>query len=125
MHEYLGVGFARDVIVFIIEQLFAQFHVIGQLSVEGETEPFMLFDVVAFERLCVTAVFQSAGGISNVSNSRSAAVFLHERLVLVAMPEAKYLVHAPRVFVRVDEMLSAWIVCGDTGGKLPAILYVL
>ena len=80
VHEYFGVGFAGKMIVLVIEQFLAKFHVIGQLAVEGETEPFVFFDVVAFERLGVAAVVRAAGGVADVPDCRPAAVFPHDRL---------------------------------------------
>ena len=124
VHEYFGVGFAGEVVVLVVEQFLAKFHVIGQLAVEGETEPLVFFDVVAFEGLGVTAVVGAAGGVAHVPDGRPAGVFPHDRLALVAVAEAEDLVDVAHVFIGVDDLLSAGIIRGDAGGKLAAVLNV-
>ncbi len=77
--------------------------IVGQLPVEGEAEPLVLLDVVAFEGLGVAAVVLAAGGVADVSDRRPARILLHQALELAAMAEAEDLAHAAHVLVGVDE----------------------
>ena len=68
MHDDFGVGVALQVVVALVEQLFLELFVIGELAVEGERKPLRLAAVVAFERLGVGSVVAAAGGIAHVAD---------------------------------------------------------
>ena len=68
VHEDFGVGIALQVVVALVEQLFLELFVIGELAVEGEGEPLGLAAVVALERLGVGSVVAAAGGVADVAD---------------------------------------------------------
>ena len=75
MHDDFGVGVALQVVVALVEQLFLELLVIGELAVEGEGEPLGLAAVVALERLGVAPIVAAAGGVADVAD-RDRAVHL-------------------------------------------------
>ena len=102
MHEHFRVRLAGEIVVVIVEQLLAQVHVVGQLPIERETEPLVLLDVVALERLGVAAIVLAAGGVAHVADGRPAGILLHQALVLAAMVQAKDFADVPHFLVGVD-----------------------
>ena len=53
MHDDFGVGVALQMVVALVEQLFLELFIVGELAVEGERKPLGLAAVVALERLGV------------------------------------------------------------------------
>ncbi len=102
MHQHFGIRLAGKVVVVIVEQLLAQVQVVGQLPVEGKTEPLVLLDVVAFEGLRVAAIVLAAGGIADVTDGRPTGVLLHQVLVLAAVVQTKDFADVPHFLVGVD-----------------------
>ena len=124
MHDDLGVGLAGEVVVVVAQQLVAELHVVGQLAVEGETEPLVLLDVVPLEGLGVTAVLRPAGRIADVADGRPARVLVHQALVLGPMAHAEDLGDRAHLLVGVDQLAAVRIEGGDAGGQLAAVLDV-
>ncbi len=108
----------------VVEQFLAEVHVVGQLTIERETEPLVLLDVVAFERLGIAAVVLAAGGVAHVADRRPARIFLHQALVLAAMVEPEHLAHVPHLFVGVNKLVPMGIISGHAGRQLAAVLDV-
>ena len=68
VHDDFGVDVARQVVIGLRQQLLAEFGEVGQLSVEGESEPFPFAAMMAFERLGVTLIVGSTGGVADVAD---------------------------------------------------------
>ncbi len=122
VHQDFGVGLACQMEVRLRKNLFTQFQVVRELPVESETEPLRLFDMVPFERLRVTAVVLSAGGITHVPDGSRAGVSVHERVVLLMMAQVKNLGDAADLAMRVDQLFSIGVEAGQPCRQLPAVL---
>ena len=124
MHDDFGIGIAGQIVVVVVQQLLFQLGKVGQLAVESETEPLVLFDVVAFEWLGVAAVGLPTGGVSNVPDGRPARIFIHQVGVFGPMVDAENLGDRAYVLVGVDELLPIRIIGSNAGGQLAAVLDV-
>ncbi len=102
MHQHFRVRLVGQMVVVIVEQLLAEVHVVGQLPIEGETEPLVLLDMLPLEGLGAAAIVGAAGGVADVADGGPARVFLHQALVLAAMVEPKNLADIPQFLVGVD-----------------------
>lgn len=124
MHDHFRVGLPHQVRVRIGQQLVAELGVVGQLPVEGKTEPLVLFDVRSLERLGVVAVIGAAGGISDVPDCRRAPVLPHEAVVLAAVVQTEDFGHASHVLIGIKDLSSSGLIRAHPGCQLSPVLDV-
>ena len=122
MHQDFRVGFARQMEVRLGQNLLAQLGVIRELSVEGETEPLRLFDVVPLKGLRIAAVVLAARGVADMPDGRRPRILPHQSLVLLSMMQVKDLVDRPDVLVRIDQLVAIGVEGRHAGGELAAVL---
>ena len=89
-------------VIIAAQELIAELAIVGQLSVECETEPLMLLQVVTLERLRITAVILATGGVSHVPDRSTSRVLAHQTFALPGMRKSKDFTNRPHFFVCVD-----------------------
>ena len=66
-------------------ELFLQFVVVGQLTIETEAKPFVFVDVLTLEGLCIAAIILAAGCITDVPDRGATGVVFHDGFAFAAM----------------------------------------
>ena len=113
-------------VVGFFQQLVSEFVVVRQLAVEGERKPATLVEVMVLERLSVTFVVGSAGGITHVPNGNRTTVFAHQILSFRFVRQSKDFLHASDVAIGVQKLavFSLSVVSSNPSRKLASILHV-
>ena len=124
VHEDLGIGLPREMVIVVGQKLGPQLGVIRQLAVERETEPLVLLDVGALEGLGIVAIIQPAGGIADMADRGPAVKFLHQALVLSPMVHAKNLANRADILIGADKLFAMGVIGRHAGRQLAAVLDV-
>ena len=124
MHQDFRVVLTGEVELSPRKNLVPELGIIGQLSIEGETEPLALLDVVSLKRLGVAAVVFAASRIAHMANRGMSRILPHQLFVRLLAVEVKHLRHGPHFFVGVDQLVPLLIEGGEPGSQLATVLDV-
>ena len=124
VHDDLGVGLARQVIVGQIEEGGAQLGEIRQLAVEREAEPFPFAAVRPLKRLRIGQIVGAAGRVTDMADGRAPGELRHDVVVLGRMVEAKRLDNRADLFVGIEDALPPRVERREPRRQLPAILQI-
>ena len=122
MHQDFCICIASQVEIALRQNLFFQLRVIGQLPVEAERKPFVLFDVMPFKRLSVSAIVGTARGVTDMPDCRDTGVFVHQCRCFLLMVQVEDFGHRADILVRIDQLSMFRMINRHPGSKLPPIL---
>jgi len=124
VHDYLGVGVEREMVIASLQQPVAKLGEVGQVAVEGEAEPLPPPAVMALERLGVTHVVCAARGVASVPDGCRTGVIGEDGTVLGRVRHPKRLADGTRILMSIEKLRPVGVVAAQSGRKLAAILKV-
>src|SRR3989344_2512307 len=124
VHQDLGIVLVLDVVIHLLEEVLLELHVVREVAVPAEREPFPLPAVDALERLRQRLVLVARCRVAHMADALVARVVLEDLEALHPVGGAEHLVHGAEVLERGKDLRTGVVEGGESRGQLAAVLLV-